>query len=317
MKYRQTPPIQFLPVFEAAARHLSFKKAAVELCVTAPAVGQQIKAFEHWLGRSLFRRQTRCLTLTAEGEYYFQLAQRLMDVHRQGYIDYLRRFDSSAMVLSAPIFVAQEMIMPHYLEFSECVAKKELRVEARMSFVDFDLEQVDAAIRFGDGQWPELARRRLCRGYVAPVCSPGYAQKHRFTSPQDLSQHRLIYAHPVISGWASYFTADETPPPQTIICDSYMASLKAAANGLGVALAIFPTTHSWIRRGELVMPFPFQIDTNKSFWLVSPHSTAKNPEMDRLYIWLQQLFDSLPELDFPIETIPLDIHRVQTFQTRL
>lgn len=307
MNYRPTPPIKYIPIFEAAGKHLSFKKAAEELCVTAPAVGQQIKAFEEWLGKPLFRRQTRQLFLSSEGEFYFKVAQSVMDAHRKGYTEFSRRFDKSVLYISAPLFTVQELILPSYLQFNDYVTGAELRIEARMSYVDFDAEPVDAAIRFGDGNWPELDCRKLCDAFVAPVCSPSYAAAHKFTQPGDLSQHRLIYVEPSISGWGQYFRANDFQPQNNpIICDSYLAALKAAADGLGVALAIFPTANSWVNSNRIVLPFPVQFRTGKSYWMVAPKNEYPTPQIDAVYSWLQKIFDELPSLNQTMDTSPLD-----------
>ena len=297
MKYRQTPPIQLLPAFEAAARHLSFKKAADELCVTAPAIGQKIRAFEEWLQAPLFERHTRQVRLTREGEFYFEVARQVMAAHRNGYIAYRRQFNRSALRVSAPLFVAQELIMPRYLQFRDYVQDIELRLEARMSFADFETESIDAAVRFGDGNWPGLACRKLCDAFVAPVCSPSYAASHCFTAIEQLPEHRLIYAEPAIVEWERLFGGEpRAAGAERIICDSYLAALKAASNGLGVALAILPTANGWVNDRRLTLPFPMQISTGKSYWLVTPKSRRSRPEIEGLYTWLKRLFDELPAL---------------------
>ncbi|MFE8071125.1 LysR substrate-binding domain-containing protein [Marinobacteraceae bacterium S3BR75-40.1] len=297
MNYRKTPPIQLIPAFEAAARHLSFKKAAEELYVTAPAIGQKIKAFEEWLQASLFERHTRQVRLTAEGQFYFEVAQQVMHAHRQGYTAYRRQFDRSTLHISAPLFVAQELIMPNYLQFREQVADRELRVEARMSFADFDAEHIDAAIRFGDGNWPDLDCRKLCDTWVAPVCSPSYAASHRFTGLERLHEHRLIYAEPAMLEWEHHFRPQPSgASPERIVCDSYLAAMKAASDGLGVALALLPTASSWVKDKRLVLPFPIRAKIDKSYWLVTPKSHRPEPDIEALYSWLKGLFDNLPSL---------------------
>lgn len=307
MNYRQTPPIKYIPIFEAAARHLSFKKAAEELCVTAPAVGQQIKAFEEWLGKPLFRRSTRQLFLSAEGEYYFNAAQAIMSAHQKGYTEFSRRFDKSVLHISAPLFTVQEVLLPNYLRFNNYVAEAELRIEARMSYVDFDAERVDAAIRLGDGNWPELDCRKLCDAFVAPVCSPSYAAAHKFTKSDDLSQHRLIYAEPAMSGWGQYFGVNDFQPQNNpIICDSYLAALKAASDGLGVALAIFPTANTWVNSNRIMQPFPVQYRTGRSYWMVAPESDHSLPQIDAVYSWLKNIFDELPLLNQTLDIIALE-----------
>jgi len=306
MQYKQTPPIQFIPVFEAAARLLSFKEAAEELCVTAPAVGQQVKAFEHWLGKPLFFRKTRLLSLTEEGKYYLKVAQTIMTAHREGYTEYVRRFEKSSLHVSATLFVAQELLMPNYLQFGERLPGTELRIEARMSNVDFNEEPIDAALRFGDGNWAYLDCRWLSSAMVTPVCSQSYLEAHEFTDLSELYKHRLIYAEPSMSNWGEKFwPADTVQVYDNIICDSYLTALKAASDGLGVALAILPTANSWINDGRLVLPFPQQIKIDLSYWLVSPNVDAPRAEIEILYAWLQDIFKGLPSLDLTLATINL------------
>lgn len=310
------PPIQFVPVFEAAARHLSFKKAAAELNVTAPAVGQQIKAFENWLGDALFLRHIRSLSLTEAGEYYFHIAQKIMQQHRQGFVEYQRRFHNRSLHISAPLFIAQELLMPNYLSFTDhtddLASDCELRVEARNRYVDFETEQVDAAIRFGDGNWPDLYCQRLCYSAVTPVCSPVYAAAHSVDELHDLSQHRLISETEDMASWKmalshisqgqiqrEYTTGEYRS--QRIICDSYLAAVKSASDGLGIALALLPTANRWINDGRLVTPLPWQFQTEKGYWLVTPKYNQNKPEIKALLNWLTALFADIPALQTPLK----------------
>lgn len=308
MKYKQTPPIQYIPVFEAAARHLSFKKAAEELCVTAPAVGQQIKAFEQWLGQPLFQRHTRQLSLTAEGSYYFNVSKEIMKKHHEAYAEFSRCFDQSVLIISTTLFVAQELIMPNYLSFKSFAPDTELRIEARMSHVDFEAEPIDAAIRFGDGNWPELECRLLDNATVSPVCSPSYAENNALCDISNLYKHRLIYAQPYITNWGPFFwKKDITHPNESIMCDSYLAALKAASDGLGITLAILPSANSWINDGRLVLPYPVQVDSKKGYWLVYPKAERLKPEIEKLYTWLKQIFHAVPSLNTKLKTLNVNL----------
>jgi LysR family glycine cleavage system transcriptional activator len=289
-----------MPIFEAAARHLSFKKAADELSVTAPAVGQQVKAFEAWLGKPLFQRQTRQLVLTDEGKYYFSVAQDIMQAHYAGYTEYTRQFDRSVLHLSTTAFIAQELIMPNYLSFNDYAPRTELRVESKNAHVNFATETIDAAIRFGDGTWPGLDCKLIDQATVTPVCSPSYLEQFPLNDLSDLQHHRLIYAAPEIADWGKYFYGfDVIPAHDTIICDSYLLALKSAADGLGVALAILPSANSWINAGRLTVPLPVELDVNMGFWLVTPKAQASNPHIEALYKWAKSLFEAIPALAQP------------------
>ncbi len=298
MSYRSVPPIQYVPVFEAAARHLSFKLAAQELCVTAPAIAQQVKAFEHWLGRPLFNRHTRALSLTPEGLYYYELAQKTMKSHCLGHLDYQKQFEKKSLTVSAPYFVAQELLMPNYLKFSDYCPGTELRIETRMSYVDFDSETIDAAVRFGDGQWPNLECDLLANASVAPVCGFNYEFNDEFSEIARLYEHRLIYAEPEMSDWGkTFWPTGSIQKFDNIICDSYIAAINAAADGLGVAMGIFPTLNSWINNKRLMMPFEHQIEIDRGYWLVSPKQEKETEEMTGLTRWIEDIFKNIPALD--------------------
>ena len=293
MNYKQTPPIQWLPVFEAAATELSFKKAAEQMHVTPPAVGQQIKALEDWLGVPLFERRPRSLTLTPEGEHYLSVAREVLQAHKRGYMEFKRRFQNSSFNISTSLFIAQEVLIPNYLSFADFYPDTELRIEARMSLADFDSDTIDAAIRFGAGQWPATQARKLCDVKVAPVCSPDYLKENPITDIQNLDQHRLIYSSAQLEEW-HFLLGDK--PHQKLVCDSYMAAMKAASEGVGIALGIFPVSNNWLNKGLLTMPFPALVPTPYGYWVCTPEQRS-HPASEAFYDWAKQLFDQLPMLD--------------------
>jgi LysR family glycine cleavage system transcriptional activator len=296
MHYKQTPPIQWLPTFEAAARLLSFKAAAEELHVTPPAISQQINALEQWLELELFERKTRKLSLTAEGKYYYTVAEKILQTHKQGYRELQQRFKHKSLTISTPLFLAQEVLIPNYLSFNSYAPDIELRIETRTSLVDFDNEDVDAAIRFGDGNWPDLDCRKLSDCYQSIVCSPDYLADNSSIDWQDLSAHRLISLSPELIEWQRLFPIKNRDDQARIVCDSFMAALTSAAEGLGLALGIFPLTTLWVNSGKLVVVQPTLFDTNTGYWLVSPKRKEQPSAIDGLYQWATELFNQLPPI---------------------
>lgn len=296
MDYRQTPPIQWLPVFVAAADSLSFKVAAERMHVTPPAVSQQIKALEEWLGDKLFTRHARRLSLTPQGEFYFQEAQKVIAAHNQAYRAYQRRFKHNAVYVSAPLFIAQELLIPNYQSFNDFVADTELRIDARTSFIDFDSETVDAAIRFGDGHWPELNCLLLCPIELSPVCSAAYAKANPIHRLEDLQNQTLIYYAQDMSLWQRLFPFLEETRVKKVVCDSYLAVIKAATEGLGIAIGLLPTSNPWIIKHNLVLPFELKLSTPFGYWLVAPKAAANSASITGLFDWSKSLFDALPEL---------------------
>jgi LysR family transcriptional regulator, glycine cleavage system transcriptional activator len=307
MGQHRAPPIQWLVVFEAVATSLSFKKAADQLHVSPPAVSQQIKALEEWLAVPLFERHARRISLTAAGVFYFEIAADLVRTHKQGHLEFLRRFQNPSLHVSAPLFIAQDFMIPNYLSFKDFLPDTELRIEARSSYVDFEAEPLDAAIRFGDGQWPELDSRLLCKTHLAPVCSPEYAAENNLTSIQDLHQQKLISPTTDLTQWSILLGEPVEERSDILICDSYLAAVKAASEGLGITLALLPSTNAWIHDGRLVLPFNAKIATQHGYWMVAPKRSQRRKEVEAFYRWACSLFENLAELDQALEEITLPI----------
>lgn len=298
----QPPPIQWLPVFAACARHLSFKKAARELHVSPPAVSQQIKALENYLGKALFQRHNQGLQLTAEGELYSEFALRISEEHQRGFQEFNRRFCSTQLRLSAPLFLAQELLIPHYLSFNQFVANTELRLSTGVEYVDFATEPVDMALRFGQGPWPDLHCEILCDTLITPVCSPAYLQQmqRQTTDPNTASwsfahlyEQRLISYSDTGAEWR--LLLPDLQPKQLIVCDSYFSVVKSAQEGLGMALGILPVINRLLNDGSLLAPMPQRLDLNYHYWLVAPKHRSQDPLWQRTYAWAQHLFQALPE----------------------
>ncbi len=295
MNYRKTPPIQWLPVFEAAASQLSFKQAAQILCVTPPAVSQQIKAFENWLGVKLFERQARQLTLTQEGEFYLGIAREVMHAHSQGFAGFRRRFDERTFKISSSIFIAQELLIPNYQSFSDFSDDIELRIEAGTSLVDFESESIDATIRFGTGNWQNTSSQKLCDIVISPVCSPDYLLKNPIHKITDIESHRLIVNSSMLENWHQWGLGEYSNNQDKMVCDSYQAVMKAASAGLGVTIGFFPIANMWVNKGLLACPLKQRNTTPYAYWACSPNNHA-HPATEAFFKWSKLLFEQIPEI---------------------
>lgn len=297
MSLHQTPPpIQWLPVFEAAARHLSFKAAAEELCVTPPAVSQQIKVLEDYLNTQLFDRQGRSLRLTQAGSYYFRIAHNIMKQHAKGFRDFERYFHNPTLNVSSPIFIAQELLIPNYTQFKDYAPGLELRIITGNELVDFDQEAVDAAIRFGDGNWPQLDRRLLCDVELSLVCSPDYFEANFKDDDFPLTEHSLedqtlISLYDGLRDWKEQFP--RLKAKQSIIADSYFAVTRLAEEGQGIAVGLKPIINRLLKHKRLIEIPTRPIHSNRAYWLVSPQESTRAADIDAFYHWTVPLFQSL------------------------
>lgn len=169
---RRLPPLNALKAFEAAARHLSFTRAAEELFVTQAAISHQIKALEEYLGIKLFRRKNRSLLLTEEGQGYFLDIKDIFTSISEATDKLLARSAKGALTVSLQPSFAIQWLVPRLVKFSE----RHPDIDVRIKAVDMDegslTDDVDVAIYYGRGNWPGLRADKLHTEYLIPVCSP-------------------------------------------------------------------------------------------------------------------------------------------------
>src|ERR1700730_16806007 len=193
---RRLPSLNGLKAFEAAARHESFARAAEDLCVTQGAVSHQVKALEVELGLKLFNRERQRLVITDAGRGYLEVVRDAFDRLERG-TERLRQVQTSGAltVTTSPNFAAKWLV--HRLgRFVEAHPDIDLRVGASHRHIDFAREDVDMAIRHGDGEWPGLRVTRLCVEEIFPVCSPKLVQgRGALRSPADLARHTLLHVN--------------------------------------------------------------------------------------------------------------------------
>src|SRR5215470_10468377 len=188
---RRLPPLNALRAFESAARSESFTRAAEELCVTQGAVSHQVKALEATLGIKLFNRERQRLVITAAGREYLAVVRDALDRIAVGTERIVQRQSAGSLTVStSPDFAAKWLV--HRLgRFAETHPGIDLRVSATLHHVDFAREDVEIAVRHGDGHWPGLHVTRLCAEHLFAVCSPSLAAAlHR---PDDVLKLPLLH----------------------------------------------------------------------------------------------------------------------------
>ncbi len=290
------PPLQLLPPFEAAARLGSFKRAAEELHVTPSAVSQQVKALEEWLDIALFVRLTRRIELSAAGRQFYEIVSRVLGEYTQQFAQFRMRMARPILRVSMIPFIAHELVLPKLQDFQYRHPDIDLRIETSMHLVDFAVEPIDAAVRFGAGPWPGLASFALCETHATLVAAPTLLREQPIQEIADLQQHTLIYSRRDRDDWqqaAQRLGLAAVQRKNALILDDYFSAMQAAAQGLGVAIAILPITNSWLREQRLVPVFPFQLPTEQSYQFVCRRGQAENPAIHALYQWMKSLFDAL------------------------
>lgn len=300
------PPLNALRAFEAAARHLSFKKAAQELHVTPGAVSHQVKLLEDHLGVVLFRRLTRALELTTEAYAMLPKVREGLDALHAAVARVKDRGDMRSLTVVAPPNFAARWLMPRLARFTEAHPELELHVASRQAMVDtmadgsLVVPEVDndapiAMVRFGTGHYPGARVAEVFNAVYVPVCSPKLVKgPHALKKPEDLRHHTLIHddtvgeegARPSWNDWlqsVGVTDIDATRGPH--FSDAALA-LDAAIEGMGVTLAIKPLLCTEIEAKRLVMPFDISAPTSYSYYLVTPEAGAENRALSAFSEWL-------------------------------
>jgi LysR family glycine cleavage system transcriptional activator len=290
------PPLHFLPAFEAAGRLGSIKAAAAQLHVTPSAVSQQLKVIEEALSTKLFERRGAVIKLTAEGAVYLQeIRDALGDIARAS--QRLRsRGNARVLRLSTADFIACEFLLPRLAAFRAAFPGVDLSLQTTTRVVDFNSEQVDVAIRIGDGPWPGLVAHVLGSGFVTPVCSPEQASTIR--SSAELRTQTLIELRgQERRGFHHFMQRHDAPEPRELLAfDNYIETMRAAEQGLGVALGLFPMTSQWVLDGRLAVPLPVRMPLAAKICFVHRARDAGDPLYAGLTEWLRDQYATLPAL---------------------
>ncbi|MEO3472211.1 LysR family transcriptional regulator [Roseomonas sp. CAU 1739] len=277
-------PLNALRAFEAAARHLSFTRAGLELRVTQAAVSHQVKALEEILGIRLFRRLSRGLALTEEGE---ALLPVLTDAFRSIGAT-LNRFQAGrpqeVLTLGAVGTFVTGWLLRRLPAFRAEHPFIDLRLMTNNNRVDLAGEGLDAAIRFGDGAWHGTEATRLLAAPLGPLCAPAVAR--RLQLPADLLRETLLRSYRV-DEWEQWFAAVGLTAPNIrgFVFDSSLAMAEAAMQGAGVGLLPARMVEHHLRDGRLVRPFAAEV-TLGAYWLTRLRSRPETEALAALRRWL-------------------------------
>ena len=288
-----------LHTFLVAARHLSFARAAQELCLTASAVSHRISRLETALNMKLFQRLTRQVSLTDEGERIFEILQSAMGELSEALERSSQGEIAGSIALYARPSVAQCWLVPRLADFTERYPLVSLDLRVGNDNVDFRTRKIDLALYYANGEFPGLTSHRLMCERMAPVCSPEYAQRHRlYENPQNLSHcttlhDSLAWDHAAYDAewtlWAEQQELLGSLPKRTLTFDRSDLCVTAAMNHAGIAIGRQQLVQKRIDRGELVLPFgDFRRCGHYDYYLVhSPLSVV--PKRLQVFIsWLHE-----------------------------
>lgn len=286
---RRLPPLSALRAFEAAGRHANFARAAEELSITAAAVSQQVRQLEDHLGVRLFARRARGVDLTAAGREYVRTIGALLDelalaTERIRIAGQPRRLT----ITTTPSFAAR-WLMPRLARFLERHPDYDVRLGSSNVVDDFARQDIDVAVRYGNGSWPGLHAKPLAATELFPVCSPSLLAGPRpLRTVADLEPRILLrLTRDEWPRWlaAAGLTERSAEGPQ--FSDVGLLT-QAAMAGQGVALGQSIVVADDLAAGRLVEPFALRIPSGMAYYLVAPPEAFRRAPVAAFHRWLLQ-----------------------------
>ncbi len=277
-------PLNALRAFDAAARHLNFTRAAIELCVSQGAVSHQVAQLERRLGTRLFHRLPRGLALTDEGQALVPVVADAFDRVAATLDQYAGGRFREALKVGVVGTFATGWLLPRLDAFARAHPGIDLRISTNNNRVDLAGEALDFAIRFGDGAWHGTHADPLLAAPLTPLCAPAIAA--RLQSPADLIPERLLRSYRT-DEWVRWFAAAGVSPPvlRGPMFDSSALMATAAAAGQGIALAPPAMFTRELAAEILVQPFAITVDAGR-YWLTRLMSRPESDAMARFRGWL-------------------------------
>ncbi len=298
--HKAPPPLNALRAFEAAARHLSLTKAALELNVTPGALSHQIRGLEDHLGLKLFDRGVRSIALTAAGKAlqpglqtgFLHIRDALASLNTLG--------DTHVLVISTPPGFTSKWLAPRLYRFSIAHPEIDVRVSSSMNNANFASDGVDAAIRnLAVDAAPDeaLEVEKLLDQSLVAVCSPAFVEKHGpFTSPEMLKRVPLIHddsfsSRTAMPNWADWFAAAgvrDADVSRGLRFNSADHALDATVEGAGVLLAHDVLAYDDLRTGRLVMPFDLTLPSGRCYCFVCAKKRRGSANVEAFRAWLKE-----------------------------
>ncbi|MCF8152213.1 MAG: LysR family transcriptional regulator [Sulfuritalea sp.] len=300
MRKDSLPPLEALRAFDAAARHLSFTRAADELFVTQSAVSKQVIALESALATRLFVRKTRALALTAAGERLWRATEAAFAELRAAAIE-LRGGEEPTVMLATTQSFASFWLIPRLADFRRLHPGIDIRISADSRLVDLERGRFDAALRYLPDHEAPATAMRLFGETVLPVASPEYLERaaQPLSNPADLARHiLLLYEDEDLrrpfqswSTWLEMAGVADLRPAGSISFNQNEAAMRAALDGQGVALATLALVAGLLQQGKLVAPLPQRFSNPRSYYLVLPQKATLTPAVAAFRHWLTAQID--------------------------
>ena len=289
---KNIPPLNPLRVFEAVARLGSFTRGADELHVSQSAVSRQISLLEDYLQVKLFNREQRGISLTDAGRRYQQEVSPAFARIAAATQDLLTNNRSGPLRVRAYTTFAAKWLMRRLPVFQQAHPEIDVRLSTDVAPADFASDEIDLAIQFGDGHWPDMQCERLLGDRITPVCSPALLNKPAtpLKTLDDLKHHRLLHSHYRRDDWPYWCKAVGRPDlaehRDSMVFSSSILTYQAAVEGLGVAIGQISLLDQELESGALVCPFETVTRPDFAYYLLLPRRDTMPAKVAVFREWL-------------------------------
>jgi len=288
------PTLLELQAFESSARHLSFTRAGRELHVTQSAVSHHVAKLEGLIGVKLFERGRPGLTITDAGRVYLERVEPLLKQLEAATIEMLTHGgQGGSLNVACPTTFGVSWLIPRLPQFSETHHNVSLTLVRYPKLDEAWAPNVDAAIRFGDGQWPGLISHYLMGREMVVICRPHHLRgKGRLTKPSQLEQFTLLQHEGDPLGWERWFDSIGVAHPSPRLgprFDPFSMLIKASAAGLGVALVPRCIIDPELKSRQIAIAFDAPYASSLGYYLIYPERRRGAPPIDALRHWIQAM----------------------------
>lgn len=286
---RVLPPLNPLRMFEAAARHVSFTRAAAELGVTQAAVSRQVAVLESWLKVRLFERQHSQLELTEAGKRYFASIRDVFDVLDQTTRVVRRERSSRPLKVRACATFTKHWLLPRLPAFREAHPDIEISLTTSVGSAIFNFPDVDAAISFGNGQWEGRKASRVFGDSVAPLCNPRRLPSDRsLCTVDDIRHFPALQSRHRTSDWSDWsaFTGVRIDQRRFVAFESSSLAYQAAQDGAGVVMGQLRLLERELSSGDLVLPFDAILERPLGYYVLEGEDARPDRRRNAFVNWL-------------------------------
>jgi len=291
MKVSRLPSLAALKAFESVGRHLSFQRAAEEVCLTPSAVSHQVRTLENQLGARLFVRRHHELELTLIGHNYLGRIQSIIADLLDATTDVVNSSGQAPLSIQLCPSLSATWMVRRLGSFRKENPKLEINLVTPYEDPNFLLPEVDLGVLYGNGNWTGFRTEYLMGEQVFPVCSPDYLKSApTLKHPADLVNHTIIRcniaAKPEWKMWCEVVGLTDFKPEQNLRFHNRVQSITAAVEGLGIAMGRHPAVDAALDAGQLVIPFDAILDGFGSYYLVYPDQSGRLPRIAAFRAWI-------------------------------